>query len=245
MSCNKIQVTKVCHKFDGKKHACVESIPVFQLTGNSAYFFVSKLAIDVDGAPRAYHPKDRNPPENHTKALDWLANINSDDLHGIQGDDAHGPERGFFVSGTALTNPAFPENDTRHYVDAETIPYVVLVSSFPRLSNLALNTRKGDCAVVIDLKTGARSAAIFADVGRAVGEGSLKLALNLGLDPTKSKRPPKVTGFDRVDFLHIVFPNTLVPPPWFPDEISTKAEAAFEKWGGMQQARACFPKIPV
>jgi hypothetical protein len=81
MSCNKVQVTKVCHKFE--KHACVESIPVFQLTGNSAYFFVSKLAIDVDGAPRAYHPKDRRPPDNNTKALDWLANISSDDLHGI------------------------------------------------------------------------------------------------------------------------------------------------------------------
>jgi hypothetical protein len=49
MSCNKVRVTKVCHKFE--KHACVESIPVFQLTGKSAYFFVSKLAIDVDGAP--------------------------------------------------------------------------------------------------------------------------------------------------------------------------------------------------
>jgi hypothetical protein len=143
-----------------------------------------------------------------------------------------------------LSNPKFPENNTRHWVDAEQTPYVVLISSFPRLKNPTLNVTKGDCVMVIDLKTGANSPAIFADVGSAVGEGSLKLALNLGLDPTKSRTPPKVTGFDRVDFLHIVFPHTEVRAPWLSKEIEATAEAAFQAWGGWLQARECFPTLP-
>ena len=245
MSCDKAEVARVCHVFNHKSKACAESISVYELPLKGGYFFRSKLAVDVDGAPRAYHPKDLRPSSgNNTKALDWLDNVSSNDLHGIQGKDGVGPESGFFVSATTLSNPDFPENDTRHWVDAEQIPYVVLISSFPRLQNPALNVRKGDCAMVIDLRTGANSPAIFADVGSAVGEGSLKLAFNLGLDPTKSRTPPKVIGFDRIDFLHIVFPNTQIAAPWLLKDINAKTETAFQEWGGWLQARECFPTLP-
>jgi len=245
MSCNKKEVTRVCHVFHHKNKVCAETVSMFQLSEKNGYFFRSKLAVDVDGAPRAYHPKDLRPKRgNNTKALDWLDNVSSHDLHGIQGKDGVGPEPGFFVSATALSNPKFPPNDTRHWVNAEDVPYVVLVSNFPRLKDPKLNVRTGDCVIVIDLKTGRNSAAIFADVGSAVGEGSLKLALNLGLNPTKSKMPPKVIGFDRVDFLHIVFPHKAVQPPWFLKDIEATAEAAFQAWGGWSQARECFPTLP-
>lgn len=240
MSCNKSEVAKVCHVYDYDAHACAESIPVWKLEGKNGYFLLAKMAIDVDGAPRAYHPKDRRPPDNFTNALDWKANVSGDDLHGIQGQDAVGPNEGFYVSGTALENPAFPENDTRRWVDAERIPYVVLVSNFPRLADNHLNARKGDCAVVIRLETKEVTPAIWGDVGAAVGEASLKVAWNLGLDPTASHHPPKVTGYDGRNFVYIVFPGVHVAPPWEPEDIRQKAMAAFDAWGGIAQVTACF-----
>jgi hypothetical protein len=96
MGCNKNEVARVCHVFDHKRKACAETVPVYQLPQKSGYFFRSKLAVDVDGAPRAYHPKDLRPSRgNNTKALDWLDNVSSHDLHGIQGKDGIGPEPGF------------------------------------------------------------------------------------------------------------------------------------------------------
>lgn len=241
MSCNKIKVSDVCEEFDHPNKRCAHTTPVWQLPGKVGYFFVAKMALDVDGAPRAYHPQDRRPPDNHTNALDWLANLDTSDRHGIQGSDGIGPEPGFVVSGTTLENPNFPENDTRHWVDAETIPYIVLVSKFPRATDLPRIVR-GDSAMVIDLHSGKSTSAIFADVGSAVGEASMKTAVNLGLDPTASRFPPKVRGFDRKDFLYIVFPDSLIHPPWKTDDIETVARERFESWGGMDQVRDCFPR---
>src|SRR5436309_1068698 len=206
MSCDKIEIAQVCHVYDHRRRVCSKRIPVWQLPGTEAYFFVSKMAIDVDGAPHAYHPLDKRPPDNHTRALDWLANVSVSDMHGIQGQDGIGPETGFYISGTSLENRAFPLNDTRRYVDAETIPYIVLVNPFPS-SSFSPHMQLGDCVIVVDLKSGLSSSAIFADTGRAVGEASLKLAKNLRLDPTASRHPPKVIGDDRLDLLYILFPH--------------------------------------
>jgi hypothetical protein len=240
LNCDKIKVSDVCKTFDHRRRRCAQTTPVWRLPGKSAYFFVAKMAIDVDGAPRAYHPLDKNLPDNHTKALDWLANLSPSDRHGIQGTTGVGPETGFIVSGTTLENPAFPLNDTRHWVDAETIPYIVLVSNFPRSPRLP-KIKPGDSAMVIDLRSSASTSAIFADVGSAVGEASMKTAVNLGLDPTTSRFPPKVRGFDQ-DFLYIVFPDSKINPPWNTDEIERVARDRFERWGGMEQVKSCFPR---
>jgi hypothetical protein len=239
MTCDKIKISDVCKDYNHKKKQCAQTTPVWQLHDKAGYFFVAKMALDVDGAPRAYHPLDKRPPDNHTKALDWLANLDPSDRHGIQGADGIGPAPGFVVSGTTLENPAFPLNDTRHWVDAETIPYIVLVSRFPRSPDVP-RVARGDCAMVIDLSSGASTSAIFADVGSAVGEASMKTALNLGLDPTASGFPPKVKGFDQ-DFLYIVFPDSKINPPWHTDEIEQVARDRFAKWGGMEQVKSCFP----
>jgi hypothetical protein len=169
-----------------------------------------------------------------------LVNLSQSDRHGIQGEDGIGPAPNFLISGTSLHNDQYPKNDTRHWVDAEAIPYIVLTDYFPGAPPKP-RVRLGDCAMVIDLKTGRLSSAIYADGGNAVGEGSLKLALNLGLDPTASKHPPKVTGYDRVEFLYITFPGANVLPPWDVDEIERVATERFMRWGGTAQVKACFP----
>ena len=70
------------------------------------------------------------------------------------------------------------------------------------------------------------TSAIFADVGRAVGEASMKTALNPGLDPTRSRFSPKVRGFDQ-NILYIVFPDSKISPPWDAGEIEIVARDRF------------------
>jgi hypothetical protein len=52
-----------------------------------------------------------------------------------------------------------------------------------------------------------------------------------------------VIGFNRIDFLHIVFPNSKVNPFKNPEKIATVANAKFAAWGGMAQVDACYPPV--
>lgn len=239
-----IVIGNVCHEWDYPEHRCRETTPVSQVAGSSGFHFLAKLAIDADGAPKAYHPDDRVPNENGAKAYDWLANVNVDDLKGVQGQGgAQGPAPGFLISATALSNAAFPENDTRHWVDASMIPYVVLTgSSFPLSQGMRLKT--GCLVFVVDTRTGGTSGAIYGDVGRAVGEGSIALALRLGLRPFHPNCSPKVTGFDGKRFFNIVFPGVHLAPPWDVSELQSKADALFQTWGGERMLHAVIPNVP-
>lgn len=245
---DQVKIGRVCHIWDYASHACKQSIDVWQLSGSQSAHFLSKLEVDADGAPRAYHPKDRNPPDNEGKAFDWLANLGSSDRHGIQGENgAVGPAPGFVISATSLTDERYPFNDTRRYVDASSIPYVVLPKGvFPLPAETTL--KLGCLVYVVDTKTGGTSGAIFADIGRAVGEGSIRLAQRLGLVPFSSSRYPKVVGFsggakDR-RFFYLVFPETVITAPWPIEEIQAQATALFEAWGGADRLKVVVPGLP-
>jgi hypothetical protein len=245
---NQVKIGRVCHIWDYRARSCKESVDVWQSLGSEAAYFLSKLEVDADGAPRAYHPQDRTPPANAAKAFDWLANLASGDQHGTQGQGgAVGPAAGFIISATSLMDVRYPDHDTRRYVDASTIPYVVLPQAdFPLPAVMAL---KAGCVVcVVDTHTGGYSGAIFADVGRAVGEGSIRLAQRLGLTPFSAHRWPKVVGFDGPEnnrrFLYLVFPDATVPPPWPVDDIQKMADALFAQWGGAERLAAIVPGLP-
>jgi hypothetical protein len=201
------QIGSVCDEWDYTGRRCASQVPVFQKSGVLACYFTTKMAIDADGAPKAYYPDERYPANNHD-CFDWLDNLNSADQHGVQGDGgAVGPAQAFIISGTALTDTDFPADDTRCYVDASAIPYVVLTGpSLPVPTGLVL--KKGCIVFVVDTKTGIYSGAIYGDVGRAVGEASLALALMLNINPSSAKYFPKVVGgtSDRRIF-HLVFPE--------------------------------------
>lgn len=237
-------IGRACHEWDYGKRACAEWLEVKRLTGTQQPFFVSKLAVDADGAPSAYHRDDRRPWDNSRAAYDWLANVNVNDLHGIQGKDgATGPADGFYISATSLSDPRYPANDTRRWVDAAEIPYIVLSGkAFPWPGGATVRT--GCLAFVVDTRTGTSSGAIYADVGRAVGEGSIALALRLGLRPFYPKCPPKVSGFGGRRFIYLVFPGTSSPPPWSAAAIEAAAQGALEVWGGEAQLRELFPDLP-
>ncbi len=234
---------KTCHVWDHAKRCCREEVEVLRLSGKAAVHFVAKLAIDADGSPWAYHPFDVRPPDNTAKAYDWLANIDRKYLNGIQGKDATGPAPGFYVSATSLVNPRFSDpKDTRRYVDAGHVPYIVLPTGLPTPEGMALPL--GSLAWVVDLQTGRATGAIFAETGKAVGEGSVALARRLGLNPIRPHNPPKVKGFDERRFLHIVFPGEVVPPPWPVEVIHARALQLFTEWGGWPVLHTLRPGVP-
>src|SRR5271165_3957166 len=177
----------------------VQQVPIWQAPGSQAFFFVSGMTIDADGAPNAYHPDN--------SGLDDIANagtpehwdgIITDNRTGeplIQGPDD--PFPGYYVSCTSLADRTKDRADPTRYVDASRIPYVVL----PRDVAVQGGAQLGDFAVVVNLRNGKLSPAIFADVG-TMGEGSIALANNLGIWSDARQ------GGRRGGILYLVFPGS-------------------------------------
>ncbi len=142
--------------------------------------FLSGMAIDADGAPKAYNKENTG--------LDNLENAYDSDsgepvgvyyapgatAPSVQQADDLAP--GYYVSPTALNNKGFKDNQQRKYVDASAIPYIVLPKNDPS------GAHKGDFATVYNPKNGKISHAIFGDIGNHRGEGSIALAKRLGID---------------------------------------------------------------
>jgi hypothetical protein len=150
--------------------------------------FTSGMAIDADGALRAYHPDDVSGLDAlvHAGAPGgWWGVATHDGTPAgepiVQGESAPAP--GFYVSQTSLVDPSRPRDDPARYVDSAAVPYVALHEVFVR----ELGCRLGDFAWVVHTDANGdqhASAAIFADVVAPhlpVGEGSIALAERLAL----------------------------------------------------------------
>ena len=144
-----------------------------------SFFYESGLAIDADGAFRAYHPNDRLGLDSLAHAghwRNWWALVTDNGKKSgcpvMQGKSDPAP--GYYVSTTALYDPDNPNpRDPHRYVDAAKVPYVVL---HPKALK---NARLGDFATVVNFQNGRISAAIVADESAPdlpVGEGSIALA---------------------------------------------------------------------
>lgn len=151
---------------------------------DSILVYTSGMTIDADGSPRAYHPVSDS-------GLDALANAGKKgNWWGIVTDnkgepvvqDSTDPFPGFYISTTSLFDGTKKETDPARYVNSDSILYVVI----PNNTTLLAFAKKGDFAYVENLRNGKTSYAIFADVGPKdkIGEGSMKLAENLGIDPS-------------------------------------------------------------
>ena len=206
-----------------------QEVPIWQAPGNQAFFFVSGMTIDADGAPNAYHPDNIG--------LDDLANAGLPghwdgvitDRTGeplIQGPDD--PFPGYYVSCTALTDRTKARTDPARYVDASKIPYIVL----PRDVAVQGGAQLGDFAVVVNLRNGKSSYAIFADVG-TMGEGSIALANNLGIWSDARQ------GGRRGGILYLVFPGSGNRQPRTVEEISAETQKLLEDWGGAEKLTSC------
>lgn len=142
-----------------------------------------RMDVDVDGAPNAYGPPDK-------QTLDILLNshyLNRADQeivgyvvdeHGrpiLQ--DSKGPFPGYYISQTAFADVTnHNERDPRRYVDARKINYVVRGDVARRRG-----VRVGDFASVYSKRTHKGVFAIVGDTGNPTGdEGSLHLLQDLG-----------------------------------------------------------------
>ena len=204
-------------------------VPIWQLPGSQAFFFVSGMTIDADGAPNAYGPDDTG--------LDDLANAGVPthwdgiiaDRHGnplIQGESD--PFPGYYISCTSLSDPHKKFTDPTRYVDAAKIPYVVLPNDLADHGG----ARLGDFAVVMNLRNGKSSYAIYADIG-TTGEGSIALADNLGIW-SDARRGGQSDGI-----LYLVFPGSGNLQPRAIDEIQSEAEKLLQDWGGIEKLASC------
>jgi hypothetical protein len=203
--------------------------PIWQVPGSDAFFFLSGMTIDADGAPNAYHPDNIG--------LDDLINAGTPDhWDGIMTDGqgtpivqgANDPYPGYYVSCTSLSDRTKAASDPNRYVDATKIPYIVL----PRDVAQQGGARLGDFAYVVNLANGKSSYAIFADVG-TMGEGSVALANNLGIWSDARE------GGRRGGILYLVFPDSGNRQPRPIEEIQGETEKLLQGWGGMAKLTSC------
>lgn len=211
---------------DGQR---THDVPIWQADGSQAFFFLSGMTIDADGAPNAYHPDNIG--------LDDLINAGTPEhWDGIMTDGQgnpiiqgpNDPYPGYYVSCTSLSDRTKAASDPNRYVDATKIPYIVL----PRDVAEQGGARLGDFAYVMNLANGKSSYAIFADVG-TLGEGSVALANNLAIWSDARQ------GGRRGGILYLVFPGSGSRQPRPVEEIQSETEKLLADWGGMAKLTSC------
>jgi len=204
-------------------------VTIWELPGKEAFFFVSGMAIDADGAPNAYGPAGAGLDDlmNAGSPAHWdgiVADPDGDPW--IQGEAD--PFPGYYVSCTSLVDLAQKSSDPARYVDASKIPYVV----FPKEVADRARAQLGDFAVVMNLRNGRSSYAIYADIG-TLGEGSIALADRLGIpsDPRE--------GGESEGILYLVFPGSGNLQPRTLEEIQSEGESLLQQWGGLNRLASC------
>lgn len=123
------------------------------------------------------------------------------------------------------------ERDPRRFVDAASIPYVVLPPAGLRHAKL------GDFATVINLENGKVAGAIVADESAPelkMGEGSIALAVALGVDSN-----PRSGGVEH-GIAYVIYPGSGNGKPRALDDIFSISRRHFEQWGGLKQLSSCL-----
>jgi hypothetical protein len=222
-----------------------QGVKIKKLPSSNAYFFVtSHMAIDADGAPNAYHPRDTG--------IDALANAGfpSGGWKGVLVEDPNFPGKpyvqtggafkGYFIAKTTLEDKKLPVTDTNRYVDSTSIPYMVFPGAFEKMFGTGTF---GDLGIVRNLKNGKESAFIVADRGpknAPLGEVSIQLAENLG---GISVNPRNGSGMPKGPFLYVLFPKTKSIAPW-PISAATlnlQSNNLLSSIGGWANILSCIP----
>jgi hypothetical protein len=188
-----------------------------------AVFCTARMHVDADGCPRAYNAdntgiEDLGNAKKKDGSLSPSVFVFSGGKPRKQGPGDPAPS--FYVSKTSLTDTSKAGTNPAKYVDALTVPYIVLPGG-----KLGAG-RVGDVALVIDLQTGNRAKAVVADAGppSELGEASIFCAgLVTGMkasDITEKEARrrgsfinPRKGGTEKKRFRYIVFPERRSPGP--------------------------------
>jgi hypothetical protein len=200
-------------------------VPLWQFADSQAFFFVSGMTIDADGAPNAYHPDDTGLDElaNAGAPGRWNGIITDRDGNPLVQQEGD-PFPGYYISCTSLSDETRKFTDPTRYVDASKIPYVVLPEDVADRGG----ARLGDFAVVKNLRNGKSSFAIYADIG-TLGEGSIALADALGIWSDARH------GGASDGILYLLFPGSGNLRPRTFGEIQSEGEKLLSDWGGTKK----------
>lgn len=220
---------------------------VLKLANKPGFFFKAGMAIDADGAPSAYHPKNKGIDgiEHAGEPGNWWAlvtdNGKPDGKPVVQ--SKSDPYPGYYISATALYDETKKRTDPKRYVDSSKIPYVVLPQNnneeFLKLTNIKL----GDFAVAYNTTNRKLVYAIFADTSLffaggieeyRFGEGSIALANALSVPSN-----PRHGGVQKGLF-YVFFPGSGNGKPRTIAEINREGAKLFKQWGGIPQIIACL-----
>lgn len=205
----------------------VAKAPIWRLP--NAFYFTAGMTIDADGAPNAYHPDDTG--------IDELANAGWDGHWDGIVTDRHGnpivqreadPFPGYYISCTSLSDRTKEFSDPNRYVDATKIPYVALPEEIAKSGGAQL----GDFALVVNLRNGKSSFAIYADIG-TLGEGSVALAERLGISSNARH------GGESHGVLYVFFPGSGNRQPRTIDEIQSVGERLLSAFEGIEELSSC------
>jgi hypothetical protein len=214
-----------------------------KIPNSQAYFYViTRMAIDADGAPNAYHPQDKGIdalanagfPRGNWKAI-LVVNPAKPNEPFVQ---PEGEFAGYFVSQTTLQDRSLPVTDIRRYVDSRQVPYIVFPGSFFALRGTG---NFGDVGVVMNLDNGKESPFVVADAGppdAPLGEVSIRLAENLG---GMNINPRTGAGMPRGRFVYLMFPRTKSDPAWpvSNEQLQRRTQELLASIGGWERIRAC------
>jgi hypothetical protein len=206
-------------------------------SGVNAFVYEAGLAVDADGAFRAYHPNNRlalDTIEHAGYSGNWWAlATDTGEPSGrpvVQG--KNDPAPGYYISMTSLFDAENPnERDPRRFVNAASIPYVVLPPEGFKHAKL------GDFATVVNLRNGKVASAIVADESAPelpMGEGSIALAALLGVDSN-----PRTGGIEH-GIAYVIYKGSGTGKPRSGDEIVSASQRYFQTWGGQQKLNSCL-----
>lgn len=208
----------------------LDEVAVWQFPNRRAFFFVSGMTIDADGAPNAYNSDDTGLDEltNAGTPAHWNGIITDREGNPLIQQESD-PFPGYYISCTSLSDKTKKFTDPSGYVDASRIPYVALPGEVADRRG----ARLGDFALVMNLRNGKSSFAIFADIG-TLGEGSVALADALGI------RSDARRGGQSEGILYLLFPGSGNLQPRTLGEIKREGERLLLNFGGrMNEFYSC------
>lgn len=180
----------------------LQGFDVFIHNPSGATVYRAKMYIDADGSPRAYGPNN--------SGLDYTANAGYPGNWWALVTDSNGdpilqssndPYPGMYVCATSLVNSNYAISNPLRYVNSETVPYIAMPTNVLASGNIHV----GDVAYVYNTVTGQSCFAIYADAGNttSIGEGSIYLASQIGVDPDV-----RTGGTSQGIIDYIVFPGS-------------------------------------
>ncbi len=212
----------------------IQNSVIFTLKDDkSAFFYEAGMAIDADGAFRAYHPDNKSGLDNlHNagKPGNFFALVTDNGKPSgtpiIQ--SSTDPAPGFFIAATSLEDKSKKRTDPRRYVDAETVPFIVLPGT------LKFGAALSDLCLVFNPKTNQLCGGVFADIGPAkkIGEASIAMAKAVGV-PSSPRNGGQAHGL-----IYLVFPGSGNAWPLSHQQIQDLSSQKFTKWGGLSKLKA-------